>query len=182
MSFIRFFHFFCRRFALVAFLLFALGACASYQQYQQVSEEFEIPSKVFKADYNQSWQAVLKYMKKYDLALQNQEAGVIKTRWIDNTLEMNFIDSFGTSDSVKAAKFKIVVNIVKGFKGNREVTKITVFKRQMVEPDFLQGYKVLPTDGILEQTILYRIQREIDIDNQLKAIEEQKAKEQEAKL
>lgn len=182
MTFIRFFQFFYTKGALAGFFLLLLSSCASYQQYQQVAEEFEIPSKVFKADYNQAWQAVLQYMKKYDLALQNQEAGVIKSRWIDNTMEMNFIDSFGTSDSVKAAKFKIVVNVVKGFKGSREVSKVTVFKRQMVEQDFLQGWKVIPTDGILEQTILYRIQRIVDIDNQLKAIEEQKAKEQEAKL
>ncbi len=182
MSFIRFFQLFYQRLTLGAIFLVLLSSCSSYQQYQQVAEEFEIPSKVFKADYNQSWQAVLQYMKRYDLALQNQEAGVIKTRWIDNTMEMNFIDSFGTSDSVKAAKFKIVINVVKGFKGSREVSKVTVFKRQMVEQDFLQGWKVIPTDGILEQTILYRIQRIVDIDNQLKSIEEQKAKEQEAKL
>ncbi len=153
------------------------SGCSSYQQFQEIAEEFEIPSKLFKSTYNQTWQAVLQIMQKYDLALQNQEAGVIKTRWIDNTLQLNFADSFGSRDAVKAAKFKLIVNVVKGFSGTREVAKVTVFKRQMVEQDFLQGWKVVRTDGILENSLLYRIDRVISIDNKLKKIEEKKSKE-----
>lgn len=157
----------------------SLNSCTSYQQFQYLSEEYEIPAQVFDADYTQTWQAVLQEMRKYNLSLQNQEAGVIKTRWTDNTLELNFADSFGSGDAVKAAKFMIIVNVVKGFRGNREVCRVTVFRRQMVEQDFLQGYKVIPSDGILENTILYRIGRNIQIENQLKVIEEKRQKEQE---
>lgn len=156
--------------------------CASYQQFEQLTNEIEIPSKVFRADYTQTWQAVLSVMKSYDLELQNQESGIIRTRWIDNTLELNFADSFGSSDSVKSAKFKILVNVIKGFRGSREVTKITVLKRQMVNQDFLQGWKVIPTDQSQENTILYRIERTLAIDNKLKQIEESKSKEAESKF
>jgi len=156
------------------------GGCASYDQFRYVTEEFEIPSKVFNADYAQTWQAVLQIMAKYDLELKNQEAGVIKTRWIDNTLEVNFADSFGGNDSVKAARFKLILNVVKGFRGNSEVSKVTIFKRQLVEQDFLQGWKVVPTDGILEQSLLYRVERLLAIDKKLKSIEQEKAKEIEA--
>lgn len=97
--------------------------------------------------------------------------GVIKTRWIDNTLQLNFEDSFGSKDAIKAAKFKMIVNIVKGFRGSREVSKVTIFKRQMIERDFLQGWKVIRTDGVLEKTLLYRIERNILIDNKLQRIE-----------
>ncbi len=152
-------------------------SCSSYEEFRYITEEFEIPSEVFNHDYVQAWQAVLEIMKKYDLELQNQEAGVIKTRWIDNTLELNFADSFGSSDSVKAARFKLIVNVVKGFKGTREVSKVTVFKRQMVEQDFLQGWKVIRSDNILEQTILYRIKQVLDREAKLRKIEEQKARE-----
>ncbi len=105
-------------------LLTLLSACSSYEQFQDVTQELEIPSKVYKADYNQAWQAVLLVMRQYDLELQNQESGVIKTRWIDNTVELNFADSFGSSDAVKSARFKIIVNVVKGFRSGREVSKI----------------------------------------------------------
>ncbi len=159
-----------------------LWGCASYEQFKYITEEFEIPNQVFKADFNQTWQAVIQIMKKYDLAVQNQEAGVLKTRWVDNTLELNFSDSFGSSDSVKAARFKLIVNVVKGYRGTREVAKVTVFKRQMVEHDFLQGWKVVPSDGILEKSVLYRIERIIQIDNKLKAIDDKKSKEAEKSL
>ena len=173
----RFYH--LRSLALSLFLFFG-ASCSSYKQFRYITEEFEIPTQVLKADYNQSWLAVLQVMKKYDMQLQDQEAGVIKTRWIDNTIEMNFADSFGGKDAVKSAKFKLIVNIIKGFRGKREVTKVTVFRRQMIEQDFLQGWKVVPSDGNMEKAILYRISREIEIRNRIKKIEEQKAKELEA--
>lgn len=157
-----------------------LQSCSSYEQFRYITEEFEIPNKVFKFDYNQTWLAVLQVMKNYNLELTNQESGVIKTRWQDNTYEVNFADSFGSSDAVKAARFKLIINVVKGFRGNREVSKVTVYRRQMIEQDFLQGWKVIPTDGILEKTILYRIERNLMIAAKLKKIEEQKAKEIEA--
>ena len=162
---------------LITCLLF-FGGCASYEKFRQVTEELEIPSKIFRADYNQTWQAVISVMRKFDIAQQNQEAGFIKTRWMDNTLEVNFADSFGSSDAVKAAKYKLVVNVVKGFRNGREVSKVTIYKRQLVEQDFLQGWKESSTDGIAEKTLLYRIERLISIDNKLREIDKAREKEQ----
>ena len=155
-----------------------LSGCASYEKFRQVTEELEIPAKVFKADYNQTWQAVILVMRKFDIAQQNQEAGFIKSRWMDNTLEVNFADSFGSSDAVKAAKYKLVVNVVKGYRSAREVTKVTIYKRQLIEQDFLQGWKEVTTDGISEKVLLYRIERLIARDNKLKEIDKVREKEQ----
>lgn len=159
-------------------MMISLGGCASYEKFRQVTEELEMPSKIFRADFNQTWQAVIEVMKKYDIAQRNQEAGYIKTRWMDNTMEVNFTDSFGSSDAVKAARFKLVVNVVKGFRASSEVAKVTIYKRQLVEQDFLQGWKEIPPDGIMEQTLLYRIGRLIDNDNKLKEIDKAREKEQ----
>lgn len=158
-------------------MLFSLFSCADYEQFRKITEEVEIPSKVYKADRNQAWAAVLKVMSRFDNSVVNAEAGYIKTNWMDNTLETNFSDSFGSSDKIKAAKFKLVVNVVKGYRMSREVTKVTIYKRQMVEQDFLQGWKEVPTDTILEDTLLYRIDREIAIDNKLKEIDKAREKE-----
>jgi hypothetical protein len=166
------------KFLLIIVSLITLSSCASYEKFRQVTEELDIPSKVYKADYNQTWQAVIAVMRKYDIATQNQEAGFIKTRWMDNTLEVNFADSFGSSDAVKAAKFKLVVNVVKGYRASREVSKVTIYKRQLVEQDFLQGWKEESPDGIMEKTLLYRIERLIAIDNKLKEIDKAREKEQ----
>lgn len=166
------------KFTLLILSVLFLSGCASYEKFRQITEELEIPTKVYKADYNQTWQAVIQVMRKYDIAQQNQEAGFIKTRWMDNTLEVNFTDSFGSSDAVKAAKFKLIVNVVKGFRASREVSKVTIYKRQLVEQDFLQGWKEVSTDGIMEKTLLYRIERLIATDNKLKEIDKAREKEQ----
>ena len=71
-------------------ILFLFASCSSYEKYRQVTEELEIPAKIYKADFNQTWQAVIQVMKRFDVAFQNQEAGKIKSRWMDNTLEVNF--------------------------------------------------------------------------------------------
>jgi hypothetical protein len=166
------------KFYLLITSLLIFSSCASYEKFRQVTEELEIPSRIYKADYNQTWQAVITVMRKFDIAQQNQEAGFIKTRWMDNTLEVNFADSFGSSDAVKAAKFKLVINVVKGFRASREVSKVTIYKRQLVEQDFLQGWKEVSPDGIMEKTLLYRIERLISIDNKLKEIDKAREKEQ----
>lgn len=162
---------------LILMMLF-FSSCASYEKFRLVTEEMEIPSKIYKADYDQTWKAVVQVMKKYNIAQQNPEAGFIKTRWIDNTLEVNFADAFGSSDAVKAAKFKLIVNVVKGFRASREVSKVTIYKRQLMEQDFLQGWKEVPTDLIAEKTLLYRIERLIAMDNRIKEIDKAREEEQ----
>ena len=163
------------------FLLSLLSSCNSYQQFHHLTQELEIPGRIFRSNYAQSWQAALSVMKKYDLEVINQESGLIKTRWHNNTLDMNFADSFGGADSIKSAKYKLILNITKGFREGREVSKITLYKRQMVERDFLQGWKVVSSDGITEKKILYRIQRVLFIEGELKKIEDARIEEAEAR-
>ena len=165
-------------FSILFYLFFScLGvSCNSYKQFRHMTESFEIPSKIFNTSYHNGWIATLEVIKKYDLELTNQEAGIVKTRWMDNTAEINFNESFGSINSIKAAKFKVILNVVKGFRNGQEVTKVTVYKRQLVEKNFLQGWEVLPSDGITEKVLLYRIARTIHIGKRIHAIEEKKSK------
>lgn len=165
--------------SLSALVILGTSGCSSYENFKAVTEDLEIPTQVYRADYSKVWQEVMKITNKYPREVYNQEAGVIKTRWIDNTLELNFADSFGSNDSVKSAEFKLIINVVKGYRGNKEVSKVTVFKRQRIEQDFLQGWKIIRTDGILEKSILYRLERALSIEAKLQEIEDKKTKEAE---
>ncbi len=159
-------------------LLIFINSCASYEKFKAITEELEIPSKVYASDYNQTWQAVIQVMKRFDISYQNQESGKIKTRWMDNTLQVNFSDAFGSGDAVKAAEFKLLINVAEGYSYGRKVTKVTIFKRQRVENDFLQGWKEKISDVIQEKTLLYRISRLIEIDKKLKEIDKAREKEE----
>ena len=162
-----------------SYLLLCVHGCASYENFRNITEDLEIPAQVYRSDYNKVWIEVMKMTNKYPREVYNQDAGIVKTRWIDNTLELNFADSFGSNDTVKSAEFKLIINVVKGYRGNKEVTKVTVFKRQRVEQDFLQGWKIVKTDGILEKSILYRLERALNIESKLQEIEDKKTKEAE---
>ena len=96
---------------------------------------------------------------------------------MDNTNEVNFANS-SSDTSVKAAKFKLVINVTKGFRNTREVTKITIYKRQLVEQDMLQGWKELRSDGIEEKVILHRLEVILKMDQKFRRLEELKAKEE----
>ncbi len=163
----------------IALCALFMHGCSSYENFRYITEDLEIPTQVYRADYNKVWQEVMKITNKYPREVYNQEAGVVKTRWIDNTLELNFADSFGSNDSVKSAEFKLILNVVKGYRGSKEVSKVTVFKRQRVEQDFLQGWKIIRSDGILEKSILYRLERALTIEAKLQEIEDRKTKEAE---
>ena len=112
-------------------------------------------------------------MKEYDIETQNQDAGILKTKWTDNTIEMNFQDSFGSSDRIKSAKFKLAVAVNKGGTEKRPQTKVFIIKKQMVEQDLFQGWKESDNDYILEKILLYRIQRVINIDRILSSKQKQ---------
>lgn len=153
---------------IISLILF-LGSCTSYDQYQKITEEYEIPSQYYDADFRLTWSALISVMKKYDIEEQNMESGALKTGWIDNTTELNFTDSFGGTDKVKAAKFKLTINVVKGKRSGRDICKVSIIKKQMVEQDFLQGWKQVDRDSILEKTLLYRIYQVIEIEKNILA-------------
>jgi hypothetical protein len=153
---------------LMASQLFFLS-CSSYEQFAKLNKEVEVPNALFNADFNQVWTATVTVMKEYEIETQNQDAGIIKTRWTDNTIEMNFQDAFGSSDRIKSAKFKLAVAVNKGGTEKRPQIKVFIIKKQMVEQDVFQGWKEIDNDYILEKILLYRIQRTLNIDRILTA-------------
>ena len=91
----------------------SLISCSSYKKFEHLSQEVEIPQTVYRATYFETWTALKKVIVQNDLNVDvdNQEAGLIKTNWNDNTLQLNFADSFGGNDAVKEAKYKLIINI-----------------------------------------------------------------------
>ena len=152
-------------------------SCSSYQKFRD-TEEFEYPSYTYNSTYLQTWQGVISTMKKFELDSRDQVSGHITTRWINNTDSYNFINVLGFNKDVRDARFQLKIVVTKGFLYSREVTRVTIFKRQLIERNVLQGFQEIPSDGILEKTILYRIQRLLAIENRLKEIQIKKNQEE----
>ena len=158
--------------------LIALNSCSSYERFRQITEEFEHPSQIYDSNYDKVWQATLTVMQKFDVA--SIENGVIKTRWSNNTKSYNFINVLGYKRNVRDAEFQLQLQVVKGFRNGREVAKVTLYKRQLVERDILQGPEETLSNGILEKTILYRIGQLLKIEHRLEEIQKKKEEQLES--
>ena len=139
--------------------------------------------KVFTTDLNIAWQASLEALKNNQLDVSNKEAGYLQTKWIDNTAERNFVEHFGTPEQILKAKFRFRVSVAKGFLSGKSSVKVMVQKEQIIQNDVLEGMRPVETDGVEENTLLYRIGRVIqmkmkmakfDDEKRVKAIEETK--------
>jgi hypothetical protein len=163
----------------ILLIFFHLTGCSSYDHFKNVTRDYELPSQVFKASYEMTWSAIKNVIDTYNYSLEvsNRASGLWKTRWVDNALEMNFSNSLNRGSGYKASKFKLIINVVKGYRTDREVTKVFISKRQLVQKDLLQGWKVIHSDQILEKTLLYRLKRILLIEKKLEQLERRKSKE-----
>ncbi len=152
-----------------------MSSCSSYDKFKREADEFEIPTAIINADVNRTWAAVVSTMKRYEIEQQNMDSGVIRTKWIDNTLSLNFTDSFGTTDKIKSARFKMLISVASASTNKKKPqTKISIYKRQLVENDVFQGWKEVETDYITEKTLLYRIERIVAMDEVIERLQKEK--------
>lgn len=165
------------RFGILALLFFAQTGCMkAYIQSVggEVNRDF---SRIFKTDINTAWQSCLEALQSVPLESANRESGMIRTRWRDNTADKNFADSHDSAPIYMKAQYRFHVTLAEGYYSGVESVKVTILKEQMVQKDVLDGLRPQPTDSIDENTLLYRIERLIDIRRQLAEIENRKAEE-----
>jgi hypothetical protein len=140
-------------------------------------ETNKVFSKVFLVDYNTAWQASLDALRSFDKTKQNRAGGIIQTAWVDNTSERAFIDAFGGQTTFLKSRFRMTIAVSPGTYKGKPSVKVSVEKEQQVQRDPLEGWKSLYTDGLDENTMLYRISRIIYMKVKLQKIEEAKLQE-----
>jgi hypothetical protein len=133
-------------------------------------------NRTYLTDINTAWQGVLEALKASPIDISNREAGYIQTKWIDNTDQRNFTDSFGGADFVLKAQYRFRVNVSKTFYNGEPGSKITVQKEQLAQYDVLEGWQRKESDSTDENTLLYRIGRIIYMRMKMAKLEELKVK------
>ena len=136
-----------------------LSGCMSAYKKSVGADTQQVYSKVYASDFNTAWQAVLDAFKSVRLDVSNREAGLVQTRWQDNTSERNFSDGDGTTYPYMKAQYRFKVTLAKGTYKGTEAIKITVLKEQLVKRDVLEDFRPLESDSLEEKTLLYRIGR-----------------------
>jgi hypothetical protein len=121
--------------------------------------------KIFFAPYDLVWRAAHMAIK-YTIANENQDYGVIETDYIKT------IDGWVPPDRKipehRSGRYKLILTFAKGSTNGRESTRVNIEKKIEIFKDFISDTQTVPSDGLEEQSLFYRIEREIIIAQSLK--------------
>ncbi|MBS1960022.1 MAG: hypothetical protein JST80_11150 [Bdellovibrionales bacterium] len=155
-----------------------LTGCMSAYKKSVGGDSEQVFSKIFLADYSFAWEAAVEALKASPMDVVNRENGTLQTKWIDNTAERNLIDSAGSVSPYVKAQYRVRVTLAKGFYEGQQSVRVSVQKEQQFQRDVLEGWKNLETDGIQENSLLYRIGKLVEFKNKIQNIENQKLKQE----
>jgi hypothetical protein len=154
----------------------SMTGCAKAYLKSIGGDTIQVLEKIYLTDFDTAWQSVLEALKHNQLDISNRDSGFIQTKWVDNTAERNFADTIGNTDVYLKAQYRFQISVSKGFYNGRPSVKVSVQREQLIQKDVLEGWAPLESDGIEENTLLYRIGRLILIRMKLAKLEEEKAK------
>ena len=121
--------------------------------------------KIFYAPYDSVWKAAHTALS-YTIANENQDYGVIETDFVKSV--DGWVRPDQTRPDFKSARYKLILTFARGATGGRESTRVTIEKKIEIFRDFVSEKKVVASDGLEEQSIFYRIEREILVQQALK--------------
>ena len=121
--------------------------------------------KIYFAPYDLVWKSAHTAIK-YTIASENQDFGIIETDYVKAV--DGWLPPDKTKPDFKSGRYKLIFTFAKGKTDGRESTRLTIEKKIEVFRDFVSETQVIPTDGLEELTLFYRIEREIIIAQALK--------------
>lgn len=121
--------------------------------------------KIYFAPYDLVWKSAHSAIK-YTIANENQDYGVIETDFIKAV--DGWLPPDQTKPQYKSARYKLIFSFAKGNTNGKESTRVTIDKKIEVFRDFISETQTVPSDGLEELTLFYRIEREIIIAQALK--------------
>jgi hypothetical protein len=154
----------------------AVSSCATAYEKSLGGNPAREYTRVFFTDLRLAKSAVneaLRSFRKDDST--NEEGGFYVTQYQDNTALRNSIDSLAGGNAYLKARFRLRVTVAAGKFNGLDSVRVSVRKEQLVERDVLEGERSIETDGVEEQTLLYRIGRLIAIQKKIERTVEQNA-------
>lgn len=152
----------------LALLIFSISGCALFAPRQDGADkiiEKASQQKIYFANYDLVWRAAHAALR-YTIANENQDYGVIETDFIKSV--DGWLPPHLTKPQYKSARYKLILTFAKGETNGRESTRVTIEKRIELFKDFISETQTAPSDGLEEQSIFYRIERELLIAAALK--------------
>jgi len=121
--------------------------------------------KIFFAQYDLVWKAAHAALR-YTIANENQDYGIIETDYI-KTVD-GWLPPNQQQPQYRSGRYKLVMTFAKTTVNGRESTRVNIDKKIEIFKDFISETQTISSDGLEEQTIFYRIERELLIAQALK--------------
>lgn len=151
------------------FLMFLVSGCSLFERQPESADKIiqkASKQKIFYAPYDLVWKAAHLSIK-YTIASENQDFGVIETDYVKSV--DGWLPPDKTKPEYKSARYKLIFTFAKGKKvDGKEPTRLTIEKKIEIFRDFISEKQTVPSDGLEELALFYRIEREIIIANALK--------------
>jgi len=146
-------------------ILSTLTACALFAERPGPATYTGPREQVYYATYEEVWRATNLVLQPYPLRVSNMDQGILETDGIRGF--RIFTPVYKRESTSSAEQYKLVARVIKGSLERKAATKVTLTKDVTLQSDFFSDPKFLPSDGLEEKTILYRIGREIQIERAL---------------
>ncbi len=166
-------------FAILPLLLGGLSGCSTATEKLQNREGKGVgpQSRIFVAGFTEVNEAVKVVMSKYPLLVENSETGLYETDYL-KSLESYYIPPHKQGMKLSGGlRYRISIRVVKGNIDGQLAVRVQIIKNVEDRKDFFTDPTTLPSDGFEEDSILYRIQREIEIKRALKKLVKKKNKQ-----
>lgn len=137
---------------------FLFSACVS----SPLPTDNKIYEREYKASYEEIWRACQQSVISYPLKINNMEQGLIQT----TILRSHVYFKPPHVEKKQAGGYRYDLNITL-FKLGPKKTKISIQKNLQLYRDFVSSPESRVSDGLEEENLLYRIQREVEIDRAL---------------
>jgi hypothetical protein len=157
--------------------LFSSGCMSAYRK-SVGGDADRVYTRVLLSDYTVAWEAAVDALKASPMEVVNRENGTLQTKWIDNTAERNLIDSAGSVSPYNKAQYRFRVTLAKGFYNGVNSVRVTVQKEQQIQRDVLEGWVNQESDGIQENSLIYRIAKVIEYKLRLQDMENKRLNRQ----
>ena len=142
------------------FFLVGIGGLTACVTVKPAVDKIGPVVRVFEADYQKVWRATMLALEDYPIEEENNEKGYLKTELIqENTLwKPPFVVK------TTEGKYRLIIKITKGQLEESSVVQVRIWKQIMVQKGFIADLERVPSSGLEEKAILYRIFREVKIE------------------
>lgn len=149
---------------LISTSLVSVVGCAAFRSTAPPPQTMDPVEQVYPVKFDAIWLATQKAMAAYPMRVNNMDLRVLETDTIKSEKYWNppHLSLLKTGD-----EYKMIVRVIEGELDGVDAQKVSVSKIVHRKKDFFSVKRQVPSTGLEEKALLYRIKRELVIEKAL---------------